>query len=102
MTSWNNSCIISGRIDTTKGRCSCIGLSGSFWFLQANLFDECCPLLRVAGQQFFVLHILLMDDRVSVVLRIPRAVLLAHFQGIENVDAVGPSQWSGSGVIMSE
>ncbi|WP_278550359.1 hypothetical protein, partial [Cloacibacillus evryensis] len=53
---------------------SCIGLSGSFWFLQADLFDECCPLLRVAGQQFFVLHILLMDDRVSVVLRIPRAV----------------------------
>lgn len=63
-----------------------------FWFflvLQADLFDERRPLLWVAGQQFFVLHILLMDDRVGIVLRIPRAVLLAHFQGIENVDGRG-------------
>ena len=40
----------------------------------------------MAGQQRFVLHILLMEDRMSKVLQIARAVFFAHLERVENVD----------------
>ena len=61
------------------------------------------PLLRVTGQQFLVLQVLLMENRMCKMLLIPGAIFCAHFQGVKDMDSV-PGTWilSGIGVIRSE
>ena len=44
------------------------------------------PLLRVAGQQFLVLQVLLVKDRMRKMLLITGTVFCAHFQGVKNMD----------------
>lgn len=51
-----------------------------------DALDERRPLLRVAGQQLFVLHILLMDNGVCEVLLVAGAVLFAHLERVEDMN----------------
>ena len=44
------------------------------------------PLLRVTGQQFLVLQVLLMENRMCKMLLIPGTLFCAHFQGVKNMD----------------
>lgn len=54
-----------------------------FRFGQTDFPDQCRPLFRAAGQQFFVLQIVFMEHRMCKVLQIPGTVLRPHFQGVE-------------------
>ena len=44
------------------------------------------PLLRVTGQQFLVLQVLLMENRMCKMLLIPGTVFFAHLQGVKDMD----------------
>ena len=57
-----------------------------FYRSQCNAFYQMRPLLRVTGQQFLVLQVLLMENRMCKMLLIPGAIFCAHFQGVKNMD----------------
>lgn len=44
------------------------------------------PLHRMTGQQFLVLQVLLMENRMCKMLLIPGTIFCAHFQGVKNMD----------------